>query len=367
MPYWPAAVSRKSAAAIALALFAALGPWRCLGRLGSGVVALNAKNFDLFVHNSPRVIIDFFANDPEQAEMEKALRQVRDFGHSAPFAKLDANLFPDIAKKYVPTGKYPQLVWFQHGEVTKYHRTLRQSKDISTFVMALDRDPIVAVNREEDANDFSRSVLVRAKKASSLYKKMEVVASKHMDTVAFCSLESSDETVQWLANEAVVDTFTGEVTVDDIERWVRQRLTVSDDVPEEPIAEDGSTIVVGKTFEEIVLQADKDVFLMVYAPWCGFSRKAFPVFAAFAREMADVPHLVVAKIDGDRNKSPLDDFLWTAYPTFFFVRAGEKAPIVFEGNRTLEGFVEFTKEHSTQAITINTASVTMEPGIEIEL
>lgn len=62
--------------------------------------------------------------------------------------------------------------------------------------------------------------------------------------------------------------------------------------------------------------------MLVYVPWCGFSRKFLPVWQAFARAVANVKHLVVAKMDGDQNTSPLpEDFSWTAYPHIFFVKA----------------------------------------------
>lgn len=39
-----------------------------------------------------------------------------------------------------------------------------------------------------------------------------------------------------------------------------------------------------------------------------------------------VKHLVVAKMDGDQNSSPLmEDFSWSSYPHIFFVKAEEPA------------------------------------------
>jgi len=106
--------------------------------------------------------------------------------------------------------------------------------------------------------------------------------------------------------------------------------------------------VVGSTFEEMVLRADKDVFLLIYAPWCGWSRKFIPTWESLARRAASVPHLVVAKMDGDRNGSPYpEDFSWNAYPTVFFVKAGSRKPIVFHGNRTEARLLEFARQHGS--------------------
>ena len=38
--------------------------------------------------------------------------------------------------------------------------------------------------------------------------------------------------------------------------------------------------------------------------------------------LGQVKHLVVAKMDGDQNSSPLqEEFSWTSYPHIFFVKA----------------------------------------------
>lgn len=38
------------------------------------------------------------------------------------------------------------------------------------------------------------------------------------------------------------------------------------------------------------------------------------------------------------------------FPTLFFVKAGEKTPKKFDGERTLEGMVEYVKKHSTKGL-----------------
>ena len=40
-------------------------------------------------------------------------------------------------------------------------------------------------------------------------------------------------------------------------------------------------VVVGDTFDSIVMDESKLVFLEVYAPWCGHCKKLTPVRAAF--------------------------------------------------------------------------------------
>jgi len=111
-------------------------------------------------------------------------------------------------------------------------------------------------------------------------------------------------------------------------------------------------VVVGTTFEEIVLDDKKDVLLEVYAPWCGHCKKLDPIYTEFAEKVASVTHVTVAKMDGTANECPVDDFDWTSFPTIFFVKAGEKKPLRYDGARTVEGFTEYVKKHSTKPVDV---------------
>merc|ERR1711963_1284126 len=83
----------------------------------------------------------------------------REYGSQVPIAKVDTVAEVDLAKKFVPNGPFPQLMWFQHGHPTQYHRTLRKAKMIVEFVLALDRNPIQKFESEEQVrHDVNRAV-----------------------------------------------------------------------------------------------------------------------------------------------------------------------------------------------------------------
>jgi len=333
-----------------------------------GATALTKKSFDSFVHGSERVLVDFVKRDTDewhkqQSELEQAVRQVRGFGCRVPVATVDVNAEADLAKQYVPRGEFPQLLWFLHGEPTQYHRTLRNAKSISDFVMALDRDPIQTIQKADEVNNYNRAILAEVRRTSPLYHALEVSAARHMDAVAVNFLDSDKETVTWHSDEGGTVTYKGEATPSAVEHWLRGLLIRSEAPPEPegggsgPVIDAGSVVVVGQTFEDLVLRQDQDVMFLVYAPWCGFSRKFFPVWEAFARAVAGVQHLVVAKMDGDRNSSPLpEDFSWTAYPTVMHVKAGQRWPNIFHGNRTVANLVRFAEEHGSKPLNLDPAA-----------
>jgi len=333
-----------------------------------GATALTRKTFSDFVHASDKVLVDFVKPNTDdwrkqQTELESAVRQVRGFGCRVPVATVDVNAEEDLAKHYVPRGEFPQLMWFLHGEPTQYHRTLRTSKSISDFVMALDRDPIQKVAKPEEVSTYNRAILAETHRASPLYHALEVSAARHMDAVAVTFMDSDKDIVTWHSDDGSPIRYEGKVTPEAVEHWVRGLLTRSEAPPEPeegstgPVMDEGSVVVVGTTFEDLVLRKDQDVMLLVYAPWCGFSRKFFPVWEAFARAVAGVPHVVVAKMDGDRNSSPFpEDFSWTAYPTIMHIRAGQRWPTIFHGNRTVSTLIHFAEEHGSKPLDLDPAA-----------
>lgn len=333
-------------------LLSLCGPRLAEARLGM-TVDLGSSNFKDFIQSNYRVMVDFYdPGDPkwqiDSSELQTAVRMGREFGSKVPIGKVDVKAQSELAKEYVPNGPYPQLLWFTSGSPTQYHRTLRQSKDILDYVLALDRDPIQTFTSEKEVKEaVNRAIWAQIPKDSEHYKALEVVAAKHMDTVEVAFMQSPKTEIRWLEDNREEAPYEGKADVDALDRWVRDRLTISEPLPEQQ--EGDSLAVVARSFEDLVLQKDKDVFLLIYAPWCGFCKKVVPAWEAFARQMRDVPHLKVAKMDGDRNSSPFpEDFAWAAFPTIFYVRAGERAPLIFHGNRTVADFTVFAREHGSK-------------------
>ena len=70
----------------------------------------------------------------------------------------------------------------------------------------------------------------------------------------------------------------------------------------EPESNDGPIIdVVGSTFEKIVHDPTKDVFVYFYVPWCEHCQKFDSVWAELAEAHKDSKNLVIAKFDASRN------------------------------------------------------------------
>ncbi|XP_003967904.2 protein disulfide-isomerase A4 [Takifugu rubripes] len=109
-------------------------------------------------------------------------------------------------------------------------------------------------------------------------------------------------------------------------------------------------VVVGKTFDEIVMDTQKDVLIEFYAPWCGHCKKLEPDYLALAKKYKGEKNLVIAKMDATANDVPNDGYKVEGFPTIYFATSNSKqTPIKFEGgDRTLEGFSSFLEKHATK-------------------
>ncbi|KAM7176793.1 protein disulfide-isomerase A4 isoform 1-T1 [Macrochelys suwanniensis] len=109
-------------------------------------------------------------------------------------------------------------------------------------------------------------------------------------------------------------------------------------------------IVVGKTFDTIVMDPKTDVLLEFYAPWCGHCKQLEPVYTELGKKYKNQKNLVIAKMDATANDVTNDHYKAEGFPTIYFAPSNNKKnPIKFEGgNRDLEHLSKFVEEHATK-------------------
>ncbi|PFX20618.1 Protein disulfide-isomerase A4 [Stylophora pistillata] len=112
------------------------------------------------------------------------------------------------------------------------------------------------------------------------------------------------------------------------------------------------TVVVGNTFEEIVMDPKKDVLIELYAPWCGHCKALEPVYKKLGKHFKDQPNIVIAKMDATANDVP-PEYAAEGFPTIYFAPANNKRnPIKYDdGERELKDLVKFIEEKATVSLT----------------
>lgn len=116
-------------------------------------------------------------------------------------------------------------------------------------------------------------------------------------------------------------------------------------IEKNPSPEDGVWVLTGNEFQAEAIDADKDVLIEFYAPWCGHCKKLAPVYAEVADYLKDTPGIRIAKMDATLNDPPADIEV-RGFPTIKFKKAGEKKFGEYNGGRDKDAFLGFLKKNA---------------------
>ena len=140
-----------------------------------------------------------------------------------------------------------------------------------------------------------------------------------------------------------------------IEDWENNKLKPHLKSAEEPKEnKDDVFVVVGKTYEKEVINNDKDVMLLFYAPWCGHCKALHPKYEEVAKKLkAKNPKLLMAKIDATENE--VENINISGFPTVKFYPGNKKnkAPIDYNGDRSVDDMIKFIKTNAATPIVLD--------------
>ena len=87
--------------------------------------------------------------------------------------------------------------------------------------------------------------------------------------------------------------------------------------------------LVGKNFEEVALNKEKDVLVEFYAPWCGHCKQLAPVWDKLGESLSDRSDVVVGKMDATVNELPGERV--RSFPTIKLFKKGENEDVEYNG------------------------------------
>jgi protein disulfide-isomerase A1 len=120
-----------------------------------------------------------------------------------------------------------------------------------------------------------------------------------------------------------------------------------------PESNDGPVkLIVGKEFDRLVMDRDKDVLVEFYAPWCGHCKKMAPTYERLGELFASNKKVVIAKMDATENDLPLDaNVNIEGFPTVILFKANaQNEQVPYKGDRSLKDLANFVKQNAVNQI-----------------
>jgi len=150
-----------------------------------------------------------------------------------------------------------------------------------------------------------------------------------------------------LDESKTVDT---ETLKDFVSKYISKEIEPTVKSEEIPASNDGPVkVIVRKSFDQIVLDANKHVFVEFYAPWCGHCKTLAPIWEELGTHYALNGDVIIAKIDATANDVEAK-YGVRGFPTLKFFPKGEnKTPVDYDGGRTKEDFISFIDQHTGSA------------------
>lgn len=108
-------------------------------------------------------------------------------------------------------------------------------------------------------------------------------------------------------------------------------------------------VAVGKNFDEVVMNNNKDTLIEFYAPWCGHCKKLTPVYEELAEKLQN-EDVAIVKMDATANDVP-PAFNVRGFPTLFWLPKDSKdKPVSYNEGREVNDFIKYIAKHATNEL-----------------
>ena len=319
------------------------------------------------------VVLVYFGNiNTDIEEFTKVARKNEGF----PFAVVEAE---DVIKKFSKAGT---VVLFKNFDEKKRELTEVKEKSIDEFINKYSFPKVMKFDQKAAQIIFGKSlpaiILYASEKSDkwSEYQKLLTSISEKLDSKLIVVLTDIKEGIaarlaefigikeNELPTVRIADTrgdikkynMEGEINEKNIlkfvEDWENNKLQPQLKTADEPKENNGDVyVVVGKTFKKEVIDNDKDVMLLFYAPWCSHCKALQPKYEEVAKKLKEKnPKLRLAKIDGTQNE--VESVILSGFPTVKFYPGNKKdqTPLDYNGDRSVEDIIKFIKNNAATPI-----------------
>jgi len=308
----------------------------------------DSEEFKVFSHiGSQEDHIPFYhITSPELMKLEGNVKLVlyTKFEHGKMPYPSSSPFTEQAIRKFIDEHRYPLVLSFEEDE----------SIDI---VFGKEKPAIFHFYGEEESKFKTQfKDLARAEKWNRESKKLIFAEANFTEGLGarlaqYMGVENDGKESIWIAHAKKTElhkyqypgVFNTEDVKEFIENWRFNKLSrhyKSQNIPEK---NDGNVkVVVGKSYQDIVMGNKKYILLEFYAPWCGHCKEFEPIYNELGARHTDNNKLIISKIDATNNEIPGIGI--TAFPTIRLYKPDMKhAPVEYTGERKLEAIESFLK------------------------
>jgi len=143
--------------------------------------------------------------------------------------------------------------------------------------------------------------------------------------------------------------YNGDRSAKDLVKFVETHLGVEVPNVQLEITEVATNKLIEMTdnFENVVMKNEDDVFVMFYAPWCGWCKKMMPEVEALAQHYSSKNKTRIVRMDATAHTPVHDKVKIYGFPLVHLFKANDKAnPVEYRGDRTKDDMILFIEEHA---------------------
>ena len=318
----------------------------------------------------------YFGNDAEEIKVfEGVALKIEDY----PFGVVEDE---EVAKKF--NAKPKSVVIFKKFDEKRNDLETVKEKELNDFLEKYSQKRVGTFDDKttervfgknqpalvyfgEKGDKWNEAEKIMEKIADKVGGKLKVVMSEIKEGMAkriaeYIGIKNEDlPSVRILDTRRDIKKYIMEGSIDEknilnfIDGWEQGKLKLHLKTQEEPKENNGDIfVVVGKTFQKEVIDNDKDVMLVFYAPWCGHCKQLLPKYEEAAKKLkAKNPKIVLAKMDATENE--VKSVTITGFPTIKFYPGNKKGskPIDFNGERTTEGIIKFIQTNAYNKVVLD--------------
>lgn len=254
-------------------------------------------------------------------------------------------------KKFIVTNSLPLVVEFNHETAQKI------------FGGEIKSHLILFLNKEEEnfqrVSEAARSV-AKPFREQVLFVTIDANEEDHQRILEFFGMKKEEvpaaRIIKLEEDMAKYKPESDDLSAESIKKFVEEFLAgklkqhlLSQDIPEDWDKEPVKTLVA-HNFDQVALDAEKDVLVEFYAPWCGHCKQLAPIYEKVGEHFKENSDIVIAKMDATANE--LEHTKVSSFPTLKLYAKGSNNIIEYNGPRTFEGLVKFIESGGKEGASI---------------